>query len=94
MVANARTDGKIHAQTTSQNPIKATEEIAAVLLADETHPIGIRYGSKHGSDWTCWSIWLRDTTRAAIDVDQGAPVAPPARNPALAKVLAAYNLTT
>lgn len=70
------------------------EEIATVLLADQTHPIGIRYGSKHGSDWTCWSIWLRDTTRGAIDVDQGAPVAPPARNPALAKVLAAYNLTT
>ncbi|MDQ2638404.1 MAG: hypothetical protein M3Y83_16175 [Actinomycetota bacterium] len=44
-------------------------------------------------DKTCWSVWLRDTTRAGISVDEGTPVAPPARNPALAKVLATYNLT-
>lgn len=69
------------------------EQVANVRLADETYPIGIRYGSKHGSDWTCWSVWLRETTRAGISVDEGTPVAPPARNPALAKVLATYNLT-
>ncbi|MDQ2638398.1 MAG: hypothetical protein M3Y83_16145 [Actinomycetota bacterium] len=28
------------------------EQVANVRLADETYPIGIRYGSKHGSDWT------------------------------------------
>lgn len=21
--------------------------------------IGLRYGSKHGSDWDCWTVWLR-----------------------------------
>lgn len=70
------------------------EHVANVRLAEGTNPIGIRYGSKHGSDWACWSVWLRGTIKAAIGVDQGTPVASPARNPALAKVLAAYNLTT
>lgn len=69
------------------------EQLATARLADETHPIGIRYGSKHGSDWSCWAIWLRDTIKATIDVDPGTPIAPPGSNPALAKVLAAYNLT-
>lgn len=70
------------------------ERVANVRLVDGTNPIGIRYGSRHGSDWTCWSLWLRDTVKAAIDVDEGIPIAHPGHNPALAKVLAAYNLTT
>lgn len=40
-----------------------TTTIAAWLwhqvLEDGSVPHGIRFGSKHGNDWTCWAIWLR-----------------------------------
>ncbi|WP_125079701.1 hypothetical protein [Mycobacterium sp. P7213] len=52
------------------------EQVANVRLADGTQPIGIRYGSKHGSDWTCWTVWLRDSIKTAIDVDDGMAIAP------------------
>lgn len=48
--------------------------------------IGLRYGSKHGNDWICWAIWIRDGLDRMTAVDDGAAVEPPERNPVLAKV--------
>lgn len=33
--------------------------IHAQVLDDGSLPHGIVYGSKHGSNWSCWAIWLR-----------------------------------
>jgi hypothetical protein len=51
--------------------------------------IGLRYGSKHGSDWDCWTVWLRNGVAAIISADAAKPCRPPEYNPvpALAKVL-------
>lgn len=68
------------------------EQVAAVQLDDGATALGLRYGSKHGSDWQCWTIWLRGHLRNVLGVDDGIPVAEPNENPALAAVLQTYNL--
>ncbi|OHU31677.1 hypothetical protein BKG76_00205 [Mycobacteroides franklinii] len=35
------------------------EQLARARLENNTHAAGVRYGSKHGSDWECWAVWLR-----------------------------------
>lgn len=70
------------------------EQLAGARLAHDATAIGLRYGSKHGSDWNCWTIWLRDDVAAGISVDDGAPVQSPDINPTLAKVLETYSLST
>ena len=70
------------------------ELLVRVQIHASTAAHGIHYYSKHGTDWTCWAIWLHEHTFAALHTDTGSPVKPPATNPALARVLDIYNLTT
>ena len=46
--------------------------------------------SKHGSEWSCWAVWLREPHLLASDA--GEKVGPPEENPALSNVLDSYNL--
>lgn len=69
------------------------ETMARPRLQDQTRPIGLLYGSKLGSDWECWAVWLRDGVHAAINVDAGQPVLHPGKNPVLLKVLKKYGLS-
>lgn len=84
------------AQTRSADR-QLTTELAQVLapapLADQAPALGIHYYSKHGTQWSCWAVWLRHDVPDALSADQGQTVTPPAHNPALAAVLDAYNLT-
>jgi hypothetical protein len=68
------------------------ERLASVRLDEGRKAIGLRYGSKHGSDWVCWAVWLRDSVADAITVDEGRSILPPDRNAALRKVLGTFNL--
>lgn len=43
------------------------EWIHAQVLDDGSLPHGIKFGSKHGSGWDCWCVWLRA-------LDDGKPV--------------------
>lgn len=70
------------------------EQLARPRLADGSTALGLRYGSKHGSDWDCWTVWLRAGVVKAIAVDDGCPVLAPDRNPVLAKVLDTFSLST
>ena len=69
------------------------ERLAGARLAEGDRAIGLRYGSKHGSDWDCWTVWLRGGVAAGIAVDDGLPVHAPEGNPVLAKVLDTYGLS-
>jgi hypothetical protein len=69
------------------------ERLAHARVVEGDTAIGLRYLSKHGSDWTCWTVWLREAVDAGIAVDDGAPVQPPDQNPILAKVLDTYGLS-
>ncbi|MFF0489300.1 hypothetical protein ACFYTQ_09770 [Nocardia sp. NPDC004068] len=52
-----------------------------LTLDDQSLAHGIIYGSRHGSDWDCWAIWLRRTTRApralVTRADKGTEILPP-----------------
>lgn len=77
--------------------------LRALTLDDGHRAHGIRYGSKHGSNWTCWAIWLRvvddgsdparDVLREPTTADAGVPIGPPERNPALQEVVDLFDLT-
>lgn len=69
------------------------ETMARPHLQDQTRPIGLLYGSKLGSDWDCWTVWLRDGVHNAISVDVGQRVLHPDENPVLLKVLKKYGLS-
>lgn len=69
------------------------EVMARPRLYDESRPIGLRFGSKYGSDWECWAMWLRDGVHNEIAVDAGHPIAHPDQNPVLRKVLDMYGLS-
>jgi hypothetical protein len=68
------------------------ETMARPRLQDQTRPIGLLYGSKLGSDWDCWTVWLRDGVHNAIIVDAGEPVLHPDENPVLLEVLKEHGL--
>lgn len=76
---------------------KVTTHLAEVMakpqLHDDSRAIGMLYGSKMGSDWDCWTVWLRDGIEDQISADVGRPVQPPASNPSLSNLLAKYGLT-
>lgn len=69
------------------------------VLDDGSLPHGIVYGSKYGTDYMCWAIWLRniddgrhldsEPTKAGA----GKPIALPSHNPPLAVVASRYGLT-
>jgi len=42
-------------------------------LDDGTLPLGITYGSKHGTG-RCWAYWLTDTTPPGLACDEGAAI--------------------
>lgn len=69
------------------------ETMACCRLQDQTRPIGLLYGSKLGSDWDCWTVWLRDGVDDAISADAGQAVLHPDENPVLLKVLEKYGLS-
>jgi hypothetical protein len=71
---------------------RLAEQLASARLAGGDNAIGLRYGSKHGSDWDCWTVWLREGVADRIVVDDGRLVRPPDQNPDLTKVLETYNL--
>ncbi|MFI8592578.1 hypothetical protein [Dietzia maris] len=74
-----------------------TTELAGALAvaptAGDVRALGIHYYSKHGTQWSCWAVWLRDDSASTLVVDRGQAVTPPADNAALAAVLDIYNLT-
>lgn len=77
--------------------------LRALTLDDGHRPHGIRYGSKHGSNLTCWAIWLRvvddgsdparDVLREPTIADTGTTIDPPERNAALQEVVDLFGLT-
>lgn len=84
------------AQTRSSDRHLTTElaqTLAAAPLAGEVPALGVHYYSKHGTEWSCWAVWLRDGVKEALGADHGEAVAPPTGNAALAGVLDTYNLT-
>ena len=74
-----------------------TTELAGVLaiapLEDGAGALGVHYFSKHGTQWSCWAVWLRGDVAGSLVADSGQAVAPPAANAGLAGVLDIYNLT-
>lgn len=68
------------------------ETIARTTLFDQTQPVGVHYSSKHGVEWTCWAVWLRENTSGAIKTDAGGAVEDPSQNLPLTEVLESYNL--
>jgi len=44
-----------------------------LLLDNDTLPLGITYGSKHGTG-RCWAYWLTDTTPPGLACDDGAAI--------------------
>jgi hypothetical protein len=81
---------------------EATTRVAQFLwhtvLDDGSLPGGIRYFSKHGSDWECWAAWLRQTDdglheHEATRADHGSFIDLPLRNDALREVCAMFSLT-
>ncbi|MBF6329193.1 RES domain-containing protein [Nocardia transvalensis] len=70
-----------------------------ITLDDASLAHGIMYGSRHGSDWSCWAIWLRrtelapGTSQLIATADTGTEVSPPSINPPLATILTTYGLT-
>jgi hypothetical protein len=73
------------------------EWVWPLVLDDGSLPLGIRFGSKHGSDWTCWAVWLR-----AVDDDKpsaerttaspGTPVEDPEHNPPLQHICNMFHI--
>ncbi|MBF6330460.1 RES domain-containing protein [Nocardia transvalensis] len=69
-----------------------------LTLDDTSLAHGIMYGSRHGSDWNCWAVWLRRTKRdraargLITTADRGIEVLQPALNPALDAILTTYGL--
>lgn len=66
--------------------------LAAAVLSELSPAMGVHFHSKHGTEWTCWAVWLREEVAGALAADTGAAVTPPADNAALATVLDIYNL--
>ncbi|MFF3574108.1 hypothetical protein [Nocardia jiangxiensis] len=69
-----------------------------VTLYDGTLSHGVMYGSRYGSEWSCWAVWLRRSKRShpkglVTTADSGTEVLQPALNPPLQAVLSTYGLT-
>lgn len=68
------------------------EQLAYAPLDGGAVAMGLKFGSKHGSDWDCWAVWLDGDQADAVTVDHGTPVDDPAHNSALRQVLSTFNL--
>lgn len=67
------------------------------VLDDGSLPLGIRFGSKHGSDWSCWAVWLRATDDSKphaeeTTADAGSAIEDPEHNPPLKQICDLFNL--
>ena len=68
------------------------------VLDDGSLPHGIVYGSKHGTDYKCWAIWLRqvddakDATSEPTKASDGIEIRHPRHNRPLAKVAQHFGL--
>lgn len=68
------------------------------VLDDGSLPHGVRFGSKHGSDWHCWAIWLRavDDGRGLesepVSDRGGSAIGPPDQNEALNRIGELFHL--
>lgn len=85
------------AQTRSSDRHLTTElaaTLAAAPLEGGATPLGVHYYSKHGSEWSCWAVWLLSEVANSLKEDSVEGVLPPPQNAALATVLDSYNLTT
>lgn len=70
--------------------------VRSQVLEDGSRPHGIQYGSKLGSNWLCWAVWLRvvddgsdpaqDVLREPTKADSGSEIKPPGQNATLAAV--------
>ena len=69
------------------------ELLASARVAQDETPFGLRFGSKHGSNWDCWAIWLRGDVVDQLVADYGRPITHPRHNPPLAAVLDSFNLS-
>lgn len=70
----------------------------ALVLDDGSLPLGVRYGSKHDSSWSCWAVWLRATddgnpSGEQITASDGAEIADCDHNRPLAEVARLFRLT-
>ncbi|MBF6548833.1 hypothetical protein [Nocardia brasiliensis] len=69
-----------------------------ITLDDASLAHGVVFGSRHGSDWNCWAVWLRRvrtglTPEGLITTaDHGRQVLRPNRNQPLATILKIYGL--
>lgn len=77
---------------------KVAEWIWHQRLSDGSLPHGIRYGSKHGNDLSCWAVWLRivDAGGELCDeptkADDGVEIKSPEHNRPLADVADMFGL--
>lgn len=68
------------------------------ILDDGSLPHGIKYGSKHGTDYFCWAVWLRGvddghpTTAEPTKVKHESEVQEHRNNPALAAIAKLFGL--
>lgn len=67
------------------------------VLDDGSLPLGIRFGSKHGTDFRCWAVWLRATDdgaprREPFDADPGTEILAPEHNPPLQQACDLFGL--
>lgn len=69
------------------------ETLAKAPIDGGTSALGIHYYSKHGTEWTCWAVWLRDDVATKLTANTGTKVASPQFNPPLAATLDTYNLS-
>lgn len=91
------TTAHIHGE---QRPLTTTlgEKIRGEVLWDGSLPHGVTYVSKHDSQWRCWAIWLRalddgkPLSSEPTKAGHGAPIEPPATNPALHKVCGLFGI--
>ncbi len=74
------------------------EWVHGLVLDDGSQPHGIRYCSKHGTDWSCWAVWLRHTDAGKgresepTTADQGAYIEHCDQNPDLAAAARLFGL--
>lgn len=74
--------------------------VRAQTLDDGSLPHGVQFGSKHGSDWHCWAVWLRAVddgktlSEEPTQSDDGHEIQRRELNPPLAEVADLFQIRT
>lgn len=76
---------------------RVAEWIWYLVLDDGSRPGGIQFCSKHGTDWSCWAAWLRQTDDGLADqeptwADEGVEVEIPFKNAPYRTILELFRL--